>query len=232
MGRKAVTINPKKGERLRQLLQEYNVSQKEIASVLNYSPEQISYIINGKRNLTEPAAKEIIKYFNSIDENDHLCLPSMRKGKAVRFEWLMGYDDYKTEREKKEKDISTEQLAEVSQWHKYLELQKGRTEDSEHKAFDLYLNNSGFLKEMVMCIEGKPIGKVIWPLYHRTVKPRDIPGHDCVKDNARIKYKLTNEDSNECALIDSVLYNLAVKEIADFAEFKIKKLIEGSKADG
>ena len=141
-------------------------------------------------------------------------------------------DGTKEYREKKEKDISTEQLAEVSQWHKYLELQKGRTEDSEHKAFDLYLNNSGFLKEMVMCIEGEPIGKVIWPLYHRTVKPRDIPGHDCVKDNARIKYKLTNEDSNECALIDSVLYNLAVKEIADFAEFKIRKLIEGSKADG
>lgn len=97
MGRKTVTIDPKKGERLRQLLQEYKVSQKKLAAVLDYSPEQISYIINGKRNLTEPAAKEIIKYFNSIDENDPLCLPSMRKRKAIRFHWLMGFDDYKTE---------------------------------------------------------------------------------------------------------------------------------------
>ena len=232
MGRKAVTINPKKGERLRQLLQEYNVSQKEIASVLNYSPEQISYIINGKRNLTEPAAKEIVKYFNSIDENDPQCLPSMRNEKTIRFEWLMGYDDCKTEREKKEKDISTEHLAEVSQWHKYLELLKGRIEDSEHKAFDLYLNNSWFSKEVVICLKGKPIGHFIYPLYHRTIEAKDVPNHDCDKANERFKYKLTNENGDVCALIDSVLYNLAVKEIADFAEFKIKKLIEGSKADG
>ena len=107
MGRKAVTINPKKGERLRQLLQEYNVSQKEIASVLNYSPEQISYIINGKRNLTEPAAKEIIKYFNSNNVNEakrrasiiekemieqktiNFAWQSNIQPKIIRFEWLM-----------------------------------------------------------------------------------------------------------------------------------------------
>ena len=97
MGRKIVTIDPKRGERLRQLLQEYNVSQRKLAAVLDYSPEQISYMVNGKRNLTEPAAKEIIQYFNSINENDPLCPPSMRKRKAIRFYWLMGLDDYKKE---------------------------------------------------------------------------------------------------------------------------------------
>lgn len=97
MGRKTVTIDPKKGERLRQLLQEYKVSQKKLAAVLDYSPEQISYMVNGKRNITEPAAREIIKYFNSINENDPLCRPSMRKRKEIRFHWLMGFDDYKTE---------------------------------------------------------------------------------------------------------------------------------------
>lgn len=97
MGRKTVTIDPIRGERLGQLLQEYNVSQKELAAVLDYSPVQISYMVNGKRSVTDYAAREIIQYFNSIGENDPLCPPNMRKRKAIRFYWLMGFDDYKTE---------------------------------------------------------------------------------------------------------------------------------------
>lgn len=168
MGRKAVTINPIKGERLKQLLQEYNVSQKEIASVLNYSPEQISYIINGKRNLTEPAAKEIIKYFNSINENNakhrasilekemlkqktiNFAWQSNIQLKTIRFDWLMGYDDFKTtdEYEQHEATIIADNW-ELS-WSRLLNVQSNR-KDTADRAFDLFL-----------CMYGKRGTELTW----------------------------------------------------------------------
>lgn len=79
MSRKKVEINPIRGERLKMLLIENGIDQKELADKINYSKEHISYIINGRRNLTEDAAQAIIKLFP-----------------GTRIEWLMGYDDFKT----------------------------------------------------------------------------------------------------------------------------------------
>lgn len=45
-------------------------------------------------------------------------------------------------------------------------------------------------------------------------------------------YSFQNREGIEIGRCNAVEYNAAVKEIAEFAEFKIKKLIEGSKADG
>lgn len=83
MSRKRTEINPVRGERLRQLLSEQGVDQKDLAEEIGYTKEHISYIINGKRNLTEDAARAIVQMFP-----------------PTRFEWLMGYDGYKTETEK------------------------------------------------------------------------------------------------------------------------------------
>lgn len=79
MSRKKVEINPIRGERLKMLLIENGVDQKELANKIGYTKEHISYIINGRRNLTEDAAQAIIKQFP-----------------GTRIEWLMGYDDFKT----------------------------------------------------------------------------------------------------------------------------------------
>jgi transcriptional regulator with XRE-family HTH domain len=157
MGRKAVTINPKRGERLRQLLQEYKVSQKEIATVLNYSPEQISYITNGKRNLTEQAAKEAIKYFNSINEDAakhraSIMKKEMEEGKIrnsawmfsvpepeiIRFEWLMDYDDFKTIKEYEQHRIRISADNGKRSWDNLLNIQSSR-KDTADRAFDLFL---------------------------------------------------------------------------------------------
>lgn len=157
MGRKAVTINPKRGERLRQLLQEYKVSQKEIAAVLNYSPEQISYIINGKRNLTEQAAKEAIKYFNSINEDAakhraSIMKKEMEEGKIrnsawmfsvpepeiIRFEWLMDYDNFKTIREYGWHLEYEEDNRLAQSWSKELNVHS-RRKDTADRAFELFL---------------------------------------------------------------------------------------------
>lgn len=80
MGRKKIEINTKRGERLKQLLSDGGMGQNELAAIIGYTKEHISYIINGRRNLTEEAAQAIIKQFS-----------------GTRIEWLMGYDDYKTE---------------------------------------------------------------------------------------------------------------------------------------
>lgn len=83
MSRKKVEINPIRGERLKMLLIENGVDQKELAEKIGYTKEHISYIINGRRNLTEDAAQAIIKLFP-----------------GTRIEWLMGYDEFKTNHEK------------------------------------------------------------------------------------------------------------------------------------
>lgn len=85
MGRKQIKINAIRGKRLKTLLNEKKIDQKEFAEEIGYSAEHISYIINGKRNLTEDAAGRIAEKF-----------PDIRIG------WLLGWDDFKTEEDENE----------------------------------------------------------------------------------------------------------------------------------
>ena len=79
MPRKTVKINPIRGKRLKELISESEYSRTEFASKVGYSPEHLSYIVNGRRNLTEDCAKAVISIFTD-----------------VRLEWLLGFDDIKT----------------------------------------------------------------------------------------------------------------------------------------
>lgn len=83
MGRKRVRVNTIRGERLKKLLKEKGVDQQTLADMIGYSEEHISYIVNGKRNLTEDAAERIIELFP-----------------GTRLSWLLGCDDYETEDER------------------------------------------------------------------------------------------------------------------------------------
>ena len=83
MGRKTVEINIIRGQRLKQVLADQKMKQRELADILDCTKEHISYIVTGKRNLTEEHAKKIVTLFPHI-----------------RLEWLMGYDDFKTDNEK------------------------------------------------------------------------------------------------------------------------------------
>ena len=83
MGRKTVEINILRGQRLKQVLNDQKMKQRELADILDCTKEHISYIVTGKRNLTEEHAKKIVAQFPHI-----------------RLEWLMGYDDFRTEYEK------------------------------------------------------------------------------------------------------------------------------------
>lgn len=52
------------GERIRLLMRKCNVTGKQIAEKLNYSPQHISYIINGKRTLTVEVATALADFFS------------------------------------------------------------------------------------------------------------------------------------------------------------------------
>lgn len=80
MERKQTEINPIRGERLRSLLEKHGMKQQELANEIGYTKEHISYIVNGKRNLTQEAAEAIVKIF-----------PGTRIG------WLLGYEEHETD---------------------------------------------------------------------------------------------------------------------------------------
>lgn len=66
------------GEKVRQVMREHHCTQAQLAEELNCSENHVSMIVRGKRNLTVENAKKISKLF------------------CVRFEWLLGFDEYKT----------------------------------------------------------------------------------------------------------------------------------------
>jgi transcriptional regulator with XRE-family HTH domain len=84
MPRPAVEIKPIRAKRLKTLCNEQNITQARLATEINLSPQTISKIVNGRCSLTEQNAMLIIS-----------------KYPTYRFEWLMGYDDFKTEIERK-----------------------------------------------------------------------------------------------------------------------------------
>lgn len=79
MGRKKSEIKPEPAERLKKLCEDERIKQKELSEKILLSPQTISKIINKKSSLTEDNAKRIIDLYPQY-----------------RFEWLMGYDPYKT----------------------------------------------------------------------------------------------------------------------------------------
>ena len=76
----------KSGQRLKALLKEAHCYQKELAQFLNFSPNHISLIVAGKRKLTAETARKIIAKYSP----------------DTRHEWLLGWDDFRTEKEAQE----------------------------------------------------------------------------------------------------------------------------------
>lgn len=75
-------LTKERGGRVKQLLHEHNIRQIELADKISVTPEHLNAILNGKRTLTLEHAQSIAKLFN------------------VRFEWIMCFDDFKTEHER------------------------------------------------------------------------------------------------------------------------------------
>lgn len=72
-------INPKSGKRLKELIAEQKTTQEKLSEKLGCTPQHLSLIVVGKKRLTEENARTVAKIYPHI-----------------RYEWLMGWDDYKT----------------------------------------------------------------------------------------------------------------------------------------
>ena len=79
MGRPRSEIKPEPAERLKMLCDDEGITQKDLSKKIHISPQTISKIMNKRASLTEDNAKRIIDIYPKY-----------------RFEWLMGYDPYKT----------------------------------------------------------------------------------------------------------------------------------------
>lgn len=84
MPRKKIKINPKQSERLKLILKEQDITQKELSKQIYLSEKMISVIINGKASITYDTATKISDLFPDA---------------GYRYQWLMGYDDHKTNRD-------------------------------------------------------------------------------------------------------------------------------------
>lgn len=86
------------GERLKLVMKEQHCTQAQLAERVGRATNHISMIVRGERNLTIENAKRIAKVLN------------------VRPEWLLGLDDFKTER-----DVSQAALTYVGAVHILIE---------------------------------------------------------------------------------------------------------------
>lgn len=82
MARKKLEVNPKQSQRLKQILQEQNKSQKWLAGQISISEKMISTMVNGTSAVTPETADLITSIF-----------PEYRKS------WLLGFDDYMNDKE-------------------------------------------------------------------------------------------------------------------------------------
>lgn len=85
MARPKKEINPIRAQRLNEIMTDEGINQRELSKRLNLSQQSISRILNGAATLTETTANRIIFEFPKY-----------------RFEWIMGYDDFKTVKDKDE----------------------------------------------------------------------------------------------------------------------------------
>lgn len=88
-----------RGSRVKELLKENGMKQRELAEKLDYTNEHLNRILNGREPLTEKTASEIVKIFPS-----------------VRIEWILGLDDFRSESEKG----WTQFFEQKSEWDKRL----------------------------------------------------------------------------------------------------------------
>ncbi len=84
MGAKGVKIIKERGDFVKKLVKQHGMTQLKLALEIPVAPENLSSILNGKRALSADIAERIASIF---------------KGE-ITANWLMGYDDFKTEAER------------------------------------------------------------------------------------------------------------------------------------
>lgn len=94
------------------------MKQKELALIVNFSPEYINRLIKGTKRLTP--------------ENARFFIEQAFTGKEIRWEWLAGFDDYKTISEYKFAELN----AEISRLN-YKSFEMSRRTDRIERILDI-----------------------------------------------------------------------------------------------
>lgn len=180
---KAKQINRLRGERVKSLLSEHGMTQKELAEKIGYVPEHLSFIVNGRRNLTEEAAHAISALFP-----------------GVRFEWLMGFDDFKTERDYHLAPIREPLMKTVDR----------------HIIFTVLLHSLGY--------DVKILDNSDFP----NLNIDNIDFENVLKMSQQLDriYYLFSRDNTEIGRCSPFEYESLISDIFDYADFKIKKICE------
>ena len=122
-------INPVCGQRLRQLLNEFKITQKDFAITVNQDPSYICRLINSRQRLSPDTARFYIK--------------AAFDGKGIRWEWLAGWDDFKTDAEKVENDIYVQGniiLKESNEWRQRDEAVSKILRAMSYRLFEPYVS--------------------------------------------------------------------------------------------
>ena len=75
-------IDPIPGQRVKQVITEQNITQKQFAEVIGIDQRTVSNIVRSKQRLTTYTAERIVKKYSDY-----------------RIEWLLGFSEYKTDQE-------------------------------------------------------------------------------------------------------------------------------------
>ena len=195
MRRSRAEVNPKSALRVKELLQDNELNQKQLADMLHYTEQHISLILTGKRPLLPETAKEIAKLFP-----------------PVRFEWIMGYDDFRTPTEYKE--FPHAKAAVDKQFAK--------------QAVTILADILGY-KFKIVGSRGVPFS--LDEVMGVSDEARELLAKQVDAIRGDCKYEVTRNGINVADIsIDE--FNSLVLEIKDFTEFKLSKLCKEAPDNG
>lgn len=197
MARKKEIVNPKRGERLHKLLIENDIRQQDFADRIGYTKQHLSLIITGKRNLTADAAQRIAQMFP-----------------PTRFEWLMGFDDFRTPDEMKLYP------AVKILWEKR----------QREKAASTFLKTFGLSFEFSFDIENELKEKNIEECTDTEIdKAVEYVAKKLESEQAYVLKNLSGDTLFYCSREERQHF---IDDLCEYAEFKLNKMIERAAQNG
>lgn len=218
MAKSKIEINSLSVERINELISDSGMTQKEFAEkVVHCTQQHMNRMAKGNSPITAETAAQITKYFPEI-----------------RSEWILGIDDKKT--------IMDYISANVSLACEAIDYSIFRSQNRTKYAFEEYLKCYGYSSEyfeptMSLSDEQKLMAYLdSLEKYEdgltETEPEEPVFEFGSYEASAKKYWIIKDEENGSFFDIPLKLYEDTIQEIAEFAEFKIKKLIEGSKADG
>lgn len=159
-----------RGDNLRKVLLSHGMSQSTLAEKIGYTPEHVSYIVNGTRNLTLQAAEKVVDLFPD-----------------VRLDWLMGYGGYMNW----EEEVAAEAEELSNSFAKDMRLENALKEFIECLGYKVYVRLGGIKHEDGVTYHDDSVEAC------RIVAPNGQKEEITYKELQQIIYNITSFAKNE-----------------------------------